>query len=108
MEAEAPARLSSGQRLNMHLPALPSFDEELGRLLKLAGVPAVVLFLIATAFAVNSWADAAVQAHRGVRMAALGAQSAVQVLRQPAPAQRASRFTVTVLVPLAQLLLLGF
>jgi hypothetical protein len=92
----------------MHLPVLPSFDQVLVTALGAAGFPAAALFLIATAFAVKSWADAARQARRGITAAVYGVRVTAQAVRQVSPGQRVSRITVTALVPCAQLILLAF
>jgi hypothetical protein len=88
------------------VPRIPSFDDALTNLLSLLGVSTAIVSLIAAAFALQSWLDAARQMYSGARIVRSGVRRGSAVLMRLPLARKIVAVAVTVVVPLAQLLAL--
>jgi len=91
----------------MPIPEIPQFDDGVELLLKTVGVPATIVALVAGALAVQGWVEGLRQVAEGVRKGSGAVSRSATALAEMRTAQRTASVVTTLVVPAAQILLLG-
>lgn len=91
----------------MAIPEIPQFDDGVALVLKTLGVPATIIALVLLALALQGWVEGLRQVAEGVRKGGAAVSRGAGALSEMRAARAVASVVITVVVPLAQLLLLG-